>query len=86
VLVTPIAPHTLAIRPFILPADAVIRMQPEDGAGEVLVTVDGQVGTSLGSDHQLEIRRAERPVRIARLEGFTFFGRLRAKMGWGGPA
>ena len=85
IVVTPIAPHTLAIRPFILPPSAVIRMEPEDGAGEVLVTVDGQVGTSLGPHHELEIRRAPRPVRIARLEGFTFFGRLRAKMGWGGP-
>lgn len=86
ILVTPIAAHTLAMRPFVLPPDAVLRMQPEDGAGEVLVTADGQVGTNLGAQNQLEIRRASRPVRIARLEGFTFFSRLRAKMGWGGPA
>ncbi|MDQ8155775.1 MAG: NAD(+)/NADH kinase, partial [Gemmatimonadota bacterium] len=44
-LVTPVAAHALAIRPFILPPDAVVEVQPDDAPEEVLVTVDGQVGT-----------------------------------------
>lgn len=86
ILVTPVAAHALAIRPFILPPDAVVELQPDDAPEEVLVTVDGQVGTTLVHGHSLTVRRSEQPVRIVRIDGATFFGRLRAKMGWGGLA
>jgi len=86
ILVTPVAAHTLAIRPFILPPNAVVVVQPDDAPEEVLVTVDGQVGTRLGPGHRLVVRRAAQPVHIVRIDDTTFFGRLRAKMGWGGLA
>jgi NAD+ kinase len=86
ILLTPIAPHTLAIRPLVLRPDTKIVVQPEDAPEEVLVTVDGQVGASLGRGHALTLRRAEHPVRIVRFPGTTFVGRLRRKLGWGGLA
>jgi NAD+ kinase len=84
--VTPIAAHTLAIRPLVLKPESVIKLQPEAVRDEVLVTVDGQVGASLGNGHVLTVRRAERPVRIVRFHGTSFVARLRRKLGWGGLA
>jgi NAD+ kinase len=86
IVVTPVAAHALAIRPFILSPDAVIEMQPDDAPEEVLVTIDGQVGTTLLHGHSLTVRRSAQPVSIVRIDGASFFGRLRAKMGWGGLA
>jgi NAD+ kinase len=86
ILVTPVAAHALAIRPFVLPPDAVVEVQPDDAPEEVLVTVDGQVGTRLGPNQRLTVRRSAQPVFIVRVDSTTFFGRLRAKMGWGGLA
>ena len=86
ILVTPISPHTLAVRPILLPPTAEILVQPEDAPEEVLVTVDGQVGTSLRAGHALSIRRSRHQVTIARFAGSSFFGRLRHKLGWGGLA
>lgn len=86
ILVTPVAAHTLAMRPFVLPPDAVIEVQPEAAPEEVLVTVDGQVGTTMGLHSRLIVRRSDQRVRIVRMDDTTFFGRLRAKMGWGGIA
>ncbi len=86
ILVTPVAAHTLAMRPFVLPPDAIIEVQPEAAPEEVLVTVDGQVGTKMGLNTRLIVRRSAEPVRIVRMDDTTFFGRLRAKMGWGGIA
>jgi NAD+ kinase len=84
ILVTPVAAHALAIRPFILPPDAVLELQADDSPENVLVTVDGQVGTTLESGHTLSLRRSPHPVNIARFDDVSFFDRLRAKMGWGG--
>jgi NAD+ kinase len=86
ILITPISPHTLAVRPILLPPDAVIVVQPEDAQQEVLVTVDGQVGTSLGTGDGLSIRCSTQRVKIVRFTGTTFFGRMRRKLGWGGLA
>ncbi len=85
-LITPVSPHTLAVRPILLPPDAVITVQPEDAPQEVLVTVDGQVGTSLATGQGLTIKRSPHRVKIVRFTGTTFFGRLRRKLGWGGLA
>jgi NAD+ kinase len=86
ILVTPIAPHTLSVRPIVLSADATIVVQPEDAPEEVLVTVDGQVGASFGAGHSLSLRRSPHRVTIARFPGTSFFGTLRRKLGWGGLA
>jgi len=86
ILVTPIAPHTLSVRPVILPPDATIIVRPEDVPEEVLVTVDGQVGTSFGAGHSLSLRRSPHHVTIARFPGTSFFGTVRRKLGWGGLA
>jgi NAD+ kinase len=85
ILLTAISAHTLAIRPLVLPPTAEVRVRAEDGPEELLVTVDGQVGTTFRAGATLLLRRA-RPVRIVRLEGDTFFARLRRKLGWGGLA
>jgi NAD+ kinase len=86
IILTPVSPHTLAIRPLVLPPTSAVQLQPEDGPEELLVTADGQVGASFGAGHALQVRRAESPVRIVRFPGTTFFSVLRRKLGWGGLA
>lgn len=86
ILVTPVSPHTLAIRPLVLPPSAEIRVRGTDSPEELLVTVDGQVGTRFAGVETLVVRRAARPVLVVRFPGTTFFARLRQKLGWGGLA
>jgi NAD+ kinase len=86
ILVTPISPHTLATRPLVLAPTAVVVVCAEDHLQELLVTVDGQVGSTFAPDERLEVRRAGRAVLIVRFPGTTYFSRLRQKLGWGsGP-
>jgi NAD+ kinase len=84
IVITPISAHTLAIRPMVIPPDAVVTVEAIESPTELLVTIDGQVGTRLVQNEQLTVRRANKPVRIVRFEGTTFFERLRVKLGWGG--
>lgn len=84
IILTPVSPHTLAIRPLVLPPTAQIELQAIDGPEELLVTVDGQVGTTFASGETLTVCRAPHPVAIVRFPGTTFFALLRQKLGWGG--
>ena len=83
-IVTPVAPHTLAIRPLVVRASSEVTLQPDDAPEELLVTVDGQVGATFAAGQVLSVRRAATPVQIVRFTDTTFFMRLRHKLGWGG--
>ena len=86
IVLTPISPHTLAIRPLVLAADLEIRVHADDGPEELLVTVDGQVGTTFSVGETLLVRRADRYALIVRFPGSSFFSVLTRKLGWGGLA
>jgi NAD+ kinase len=85
IIMTPISAHALAIRPVVVGPDATVVVHAEDDGVERLVTVDGQVGTTLGTE-ALVVRRATRNVVLVRFPEMTFFTRMRRKLGWGAPA
>jgi NAD+ kinase len=86
IVVTPVSAHTLAIRALILPATTDVTLRAEDAPEQLLVTVDGQVGTSFFPGETLSVRRAPSDVLIIRFPGSSFFTTLRQKLGWGGLA
>ncbi|HKY97229.1 MAG TPA: NAD(+)/NADH kinase [Gemmatimonadaceae bacterium] len=85
ILITPISAHSLGVRPLVVSPDAEVVVDTTQSSETLMVTVDGQVGTELVPGEKLIVRRAENPVRIIRLPGNSFFERMRAKLGWGGP-
>ena len=84
IITTPISPHTLAIRPLVVPPDSEVTVRAEDGPEELLVTIDGQVGTMFAPGDSLIVRRAAASVVVVRFSETTFFSVLRRKLGWGG--
>ena len=84
ILLTPISAHTLAVRPVVLPPNADVAVRAEDAPEELLVTIDGQVGTTFAPGHTLIVRRADRPALMVQFRDSTFFSRMRRKLAWGG--
>ena len=83
-VVTPIAAHTLAVRPLVVPSSYRIVIQPMVGWSEdLLVSFDGQTGTTLAPGESVDVRRADHRVCLIRLGGDGFFGRMRQKLHWG---
>jgi NAD+ kinase len=83
-LLTPIAPHTLTNRPIVIPANAVVRVQPNmTERDEAFVTFDGQAGFQLQVGDDIEVRRAEKPLRLIRPSTRSYFEVLRTKLKWG---
>jgi NAD+ kinase len=84
IIVTPVSPHTLAIRPVVLSASSKVTVHAEGAPEELMITVDGQVGTTFLGGETLTVRRAEHAIKIVRFPGSSFFTTLRQKLGWGG--
>jgi NAD+ kinase len=84
IVVTAICPHTLAVRPLVLPSQSVVTVEPiPPWTEEVLVSFDGQVSATIQAGERLVARRGEYPVMLVRLGAETFFARLRKKLQWG---
>lgn len=83
ILATPISPHTLAIRPLILPAETPIEVEIREPSAEVVLTVDGQEGEALVKGERLVVNRGEASVPLVRMQGQSFFSTLRRKLHWG---
>ncbi|MGH9884934.1 MAG: NAD(+)/NADH kinase [bacterium] len=86
IVLTPVAAHTLAIRPVVLPSSVEVTLRADDASEELLITVDGQVGTTFAPGETLSVRRASGGVLIVRFPGTSFFTTLRQKLAWGGLA
>ena len=83
-VVTPIAAHTLAVRPLVVPATYRIVVEPIAGwADDLLVSFDGQTGSTLAPGESVDVCRADHRVCLIRLGDEGFFARMRQKLHWG---
>lgn len=82
IVVTPIAPHTLAVRPLVIPAEEELVVQGLEGTETLVLTVDGQVGRELERDDELQVRRSDVRIPLMRLPDQSFFTTLRRKLHW----
>jgi NAD+ kinase len=85
ILLTPICPHSLTVRPLILPGNSVIRVSASDSSGTVMMIVDGQERMPLPSNQIVEVTESKTVVRLAHVEGLSYFDLLTAKINWGIP-
>ncbi len=83
-ILTPICPHTLSIRPLVVNLNAVLKVKLVSSRLIATFAADGQQQTELSEGDIVTIRRSSRTVRLLRLEGTNFFGTLREKFGWSG--
>lgn len=81
-ILTPIAPHSLSMRPLVVPDTAVIGVVARSRADSFLLSVDG-TSFSLAAGTPLTITKAPFKCRLVRLTGQNFVDTLRDKMLWG---
>lgn len=81
-VVTPICPHSLAVRPLVLPAHRTVCIGALEPEAQHQLTVDGQVVHQLEPLERVFVAREERPMSLVRLPGQTFFNTMRRKLNW----
>jgi NAD+ kinase len=82
-LITPICPHTLSLRPLVVPDDSIAELSLRTGDSEVYLTLDGQVGHPLKIKDRVRVRRSRQPILMVRSLRKSYFKVLRRKLHWG---
>jgi NAD+ kinase len=82
-LVTPICPHLLTIRPIVTPGEATVSVHVVGVPNEIYLTVDGQEAVPLRLDDYVHCQRSESSVRLLRSRPNGLFSVLRSKLKWG---
>jgi NAD+ kinase len=83
VVLTPICPHTISMRPIVVSDSSTIVVGLQTGKEEVYLTLDGQEGTKIAAGDRVTIRRSDVEVELVKVTGRTFFDNLRDKLRWG---
>ena len=81
-LMTAVAPHSLNIRPIVIPDTAEITLEVESRSHSFLVAIDGR-SESCVEGTRLRLRRAPYNIKVVKRSGKKYFATLREKMMWG---
>ena len=82
IILTPVATHSLNIRPLVVLDDSKIDVKISSRNGNYLLSVDGR-SQVLNQDVQLHIERSQRTIKLVRINGQTFMQSLKEKLYWG---
>ncbi len=81
-IITPIAPHNLTVRPLIVPNTVSINLQIEGRGSNILTSLDGR-NHVIDNNCQLRIAKTPVAVKMMQLQGHSFYATLRRKLMWG---
>jgi NAD+ kinase len=82
-VVTPICPHLLTLRPIVVRGDASLTVRVEGIANHALLTVDGQRAVELLLGDEVRCQKSSHAVNLVRMSESGFFEALRNKLSWG---
>jgi NAD+ kinase len=80
--ITPIAPHTLTLRPLIINDDSEVRLELLHPNAVAQIVADGMVVGTIGSQHHVLIRKSAQRVKLIKRAESTYFDLLREKLLW----
>ena len=83
ILISPIAPHTLTVRPIVIPETSNIVVRVLDFDKPHVFTSDGVHHNNSVTKTGLTIRKAEHQVKLVRFPDQDHFSTLRTKLMWG---
>ena len=84
VVITPVSPHTLTMRPVVDSADRVYEMEVVEPHPETSAVVDGRVLCRLKRGDRIRVTRAPVRFRLVAPPGHNYYRTLREKLNWGG--
>jgi NAD+ kinase len=84
-VLSPVAPHSLNVRPLVIPEDYKIRLQVESRSQNFLVSMDGR-SEVFSSGSEFQIQKADFTLKVVKRFNQNFYETLRKKLLWGTDA
>lgn len=81
-ILSPIAPHNLTVRPLVLPDSAVLKLSVDSRDPQFQMAMDSHT-VDLDMNSTVTIRKAEETLKMIRIENISFYSTLRNKLMWG---
>lgn len=82
IVLTPIAPHNLNVRPVVINADSVIKLKIEGRASTHLLSMDSR-SFEIENEVEVVIKKGVSATLLVQLKEQNFFNTLRNKLSWG---
>lgn len=82
IILTPVATHSLNIRPLVVLDDSIIDIKISSRNGNYMLSVDGR-SQVLNQELHLQIKRSQRTIKLVRVKGHSFMKSLKDKLHWG---
>jgi NAD+ kinase len=82
VCLTPISPHTLTLRPLVIPDTAEITLTVESPTGESNFVVDGQEVIIVNDGEEVKIRKSKSIIKLIKPLDSSYYDLLREKFLW----
>ena len=80
--ITPISPHTMTLRPLVIPDTSEIKLCVHSPTNESNLVADGQVTRTLNNKESIVIRRSEANVKLIKPLESSYYDVLRRKLLW----
>jgi NAD+ kinase len=84
IIMTPICPFTLTIRPLIVPESVSIKIRLEGKSSDVMLTFDGQAGLEINEKDTIMVKKGAHPIHMITMEDRRYFDVLKTKLRWSG--
>ena len=81
-IINPIAPHHLNVRPMIVPDSVKLKLQPDGREDQFLVTLDSR-SAIIKSHKELRVEKAPFEIHLVKPEGHSFLSAMKNKLLWG---
>ncbi|MBK7632877.1 MAG: NAD kinase [Saprospiraceae bacterium] len=82
IVITPVAPHNLNVRPIVIPDTLSISLKVEGRTDSFMCTLDSRYET-ITSAHRIEINKGNFFINFVQLKGQTFMKTISEKLLWG---
>jgi NAD+ kinase len=82
-ILNPICPHTLAIRPMIIPSKMVLKARILSHFENLLLTIDGQEAIPIEGEDEILFRDSQKKIKLIPHPERDYYNILREKLGWG---
>lgn len=83
-VISPICPHSLGVRPLVIPAEQEISIKVLPNDRPVTATIDGQVAHVLTQGDRISVVRSELATRLVSTGTRSFYDIVREKLFWKG--